>query len=673
MNLESILEIVDTYELTESQRNYVERNISSRLDRLNDFTTAYSYISELVDFLNVPFGERRALRLDESIENSNTSKTYFFGTDDEILFEKDEEYRKQKISEISLQYLKGVFEPKILEFFTLLILNSGLEPEEYEEVIKKIPESQIPEIAYRLGVLKRGLFDKDEDYIVRGNIEVTSFSPFKIKFRNRRYNGDPLQFYREHQDLYEGMSRKELEGFDSGLARHLRYHSQIKDAIPETKLTNSLSDEEIATIMNSYEDCFGNLKIASEKLGFHRRTIAKYWRKKGLKTYSYPYRFQNNPLAYYQRNRDKFEGKSRSEMQAEYPGFTNFLRECGQLDDTIPEVQSSNKLTDEQISNILKAHKQTNGMVGKASELTGHSEQTISKYWVENGLEKTHKKEKKLERIIKNKKTIKKEEKTSRVIIGNALEFYRAHEKEFKGMSRTELSKAAPGLYQGLLKSGDIQKAIPTNNHGGKVSGKNLEKILSTYIPSEGVLKVASSMVNYSEGTISRYWQENGLEIIGVKLNLEEREEIINSYEKSFGNITYAAKYLNKSRATIAKYWRDAGLKSAHSKVYDNEEKKNMIVAAYKPFKGNADKVAKELGLTNQTITRYWRKAGLEVNSPGRNISQEGIQEILNAYTIDNGIASRAAKRLGRDFYTITKYWDEAGFEVRIRKIKKRK
>ncbi|MCA9496975.1 MAG: hypothetical protein KC589_08565, partial [Nanoarchaeota archaeon] len=439
MNLESILEIVDTYDLSESQRSYVERKVSSRLDKLNNFTTAYSYISELVDFLNVPFGERRALRLDEAIKDSNTSKAHFFGIENKILFEKDERYRNQKISELSLQSLNGIFESEILEFFTLLVLNSGLEPEEYKEILKNMDESQIPKIANRLEVLKRGLFDKDEDYIIRGNIEVTSFSPFKIKFRNRRYGGDPLQFYREHQDLYEGMSRSELSIYDSGL-------------------------------------------------------YASLWKAR-------------------------------------------------QLNEAIPNIKSPNK-----------------------------------------------------------------------------------------------------------------------------ISLEGLEEILSSYIPSEGVLKVASSIIDYSESTISKYWQENGLEVIGGKLKIDEREEIINSYVLYKGNITLAAKKLRRARATVARYWREAGLKSSHSKVNNDEKKKHMIVASYKPFNGNADKAAKELALTNQTITRYWRRAGLEVNAPGRNLSQEGKQEILKAYKIDGGIPSRAAKRLGRDFYTITKYWEEAGFKVKKRK-----
>ena len=263
MNLESILEIVDTYDLSESQRSYVERKVSSRLDKLNNFTTAYSYISELVDFLNVPFGERRALRLDEAIKDSNTSKAHFFGIENKILFEKDERYRNQKISELSLQSLNGIFESEILEFFTLLVLNSGLEPEEYKEILKNMDESQIPKIANRLEVLKRGLFDKDEDYIIRGNIEVTSFSPFKIKFRNRRYGGDPLQFYREHQDLYEGMSRSELSIYDSGLYASLWKARQLNEAIPNIKSPNKISLEGLEEILSSYIPSEGVLKVAS--------------------------------------------------------------------------------------------------------------------------------------------------------------------------------------------------------------------------------------------------------------------------------------------------------------------------------------------------------------------------------------------------------------------------
>ncbi|MAF50947.1 MAG: hypothetical protein CMH64_02545 [Nanoarchaeota archaeon] len=53
------------------------------------------------------------------------------------------------------------------------------------------------------------------------------------KRRYRKYGENPLSYFFEHFEEYEGMSRSEFERFDPGLSAALRKHDQLDEAIPE--------------------------------------------------------------------------------------------------------------------------------------------------------------------------------------------------------------------------------------------------------------------------------------------------------------------------------------------------------------------------------------------------------------------------------------------------------
>lgn len=438
IDLEEILGIVDTYDLTENQRDIVLRNTLKRQAFFEDYSKAYDYISNFVEYLNIPFQERRNISLDDTIGDSKTPISHFLGKWDNIVFEKDELYRKNTILQYSNQYLGNLFDDEILDFFNYLVINTSLEPEEYKSVLESI--NDFHDIQNRLKLLKSYIYDKDEDNISREDLTVTSFSPFKVAFRNRKYGGNPLKFFQDNKELYGGMSRKELERFDSGLERHLRIHGQMEQAIPEIVITNSLKKRDIDRILNSYDDSYGCANISSEKLGFHPHTIRKYWKENELKLYRKPWRFKENPLIYFKRNKHKFKDMTRSEFREKHPGFCKYLSEKGMLEEAIPDIFYHKKLNEKDIKNIISLHKKTKGVLKHASEISGHATQTIAKYWQEKGLH---------------------EIKEIRDYGGDPLAYFFKHKELYEGMTRSEFALFDKGLYGVLWREGLLDKAIP--------------------------------------------------------------------------------------------------------------------------------------------------------------------------------------------------------------------
>ena len=63
-------------------------------------------------------------------------------------------------------------------------------------------------------------------------IKRVKFNPLSITFGQRSYDGDPLRFFLEHRDAYEGMNRTQLSKRDPGLYVALRTAGQLDEAIP---------------------------------------------------------------------------------------------------------------------------------------------------------------------------------------------------------------------------------------------------------------------------------------------------------------------------------------------------------------------------------------------------------------------------------------------------------
>lgn len=105
----------------------------------------------------------------------------------------------------------------------------------------------------------------------------------RIEFAPRSYNGDPLAFLRENQDVYGDLSHAELREFDRGLRDALYRQNQIhlvfppipKKVPPPKSPQKSLPSHEVIVALHSKYN--GNSTKAAKALGVSRRTIQHHW------------------------------------------------------------------------------------------------------------------------------------------------------------------------------------------------------------------------------------------------------------------------------------------------------------------------------------------------------------------------------------------------------------
>ena len=88
--------------------------------------------------------------------------------------------------------------------------------------------------------------------------------------KNRRYNGNPLVYFRDHQKEFEQYkNRSQLSRGDSGMYRALSRAGQLEEAIPE-ETTEDLSNE-VATGVT--EEMISTEEISSDSLSASENTL----------------------------------------------------------------------------------------------------------------------------------------------------------------------------------------------------------------------------------------------------------------------------------------------------------------------------------------------------------------------------------------------------------------
>lgn len=134
------------------------------------------------------------------------------------------------------------------------------------------------------------------------------------------------------------------------------------------------------------------------------------------------------------------------------------------------------------------------------------------------------------------------------------------------------------------------------------------------------------------------------------------------------------------SQCTVRNLWRAAGLEAATRKEDGtkgrkpiDEEKQAKIYEAY--FAGMSGyQAARHADINIQTVLRYWRREGLEVNEPKskkRNpnnprstLKPEQVREIVDSFERFRGNATEASRNIHYSNLTISKYWVEHGLKT---------
>lgn len=336
----TIEEIIETYELPErltkkivgiARRQIEERDIYS-------FDSIYGRIAELVEKFQVPFKEARALRLDSRITHGSES-TYHdvIGIDDPNLSRRFEyENNREVLSATEV----------------LNILRDKIDPLDFD-LLKQLVESNkrimlhmsSEELLSSVGEIRDRLEELAQEYVINGRVVIPRrpikyvfFNPLSIRFGLRNYNnGNPLEYLGENKKTYEGMNKRELFRFDPGFHRALRRHKQLDGAFPEPPRF---------------------------------------------------YRGYNSPLECYRANEERYKGLGRRGLYDYDQGMYAALKRWNQLEDAIPEiiVGRGHVLSQQRIDKLISIHPSCRGNMSEAKRKTGHSLETIKKYWKVAGL-----------------------------------------------------------------------------------------------------------------------------------------------------------------------------------------------------------------------------------------------------------------------------------------------
>lgn len=225
--------IVETYELPEKLEEKITWIAMTRLNEMfmNLFDDQYRYIAGLIDKFRAPYNERYWTNLDSTSSASNPRTLHeTHGYEDRNLkglTEDDHETKNLRISK------------------ALAILEQALEKPQYDFVVELLDavngdfNVELTHVSENIDAIRNRLEELAERYRRNGKIVMprrpikkVKFDPLSIVFRPRCYERNPIEFFEDNEDIYQGMSRTEMSRFDSGLYDALRRTNQLDIAIP---------------------------------------------------------------------------------------------------------------------------------------------------------------------------------------------------------------------------------------------------------------------------------------------------------------------------------------------------------------------------------------------------------------------------------------------------------
>jgi len=235
-----VRQIIETYELTPGFSDLVVRTATRVVDErmINSFDGIYTYIAGLIERARESYAPR-SRRLDSPVTADSTTPFHeFVGTEDKDLanlFESESDYREKMPAYDALSILEGKLDKPYLDALRQLM------EQLYTTGAPDILLHTSPEwVLENVDQIQENLEEFLDRYELEGRIIIPhrpifhiQFNPLVVKYRQRNFHGDPLAFFREHQDRYGGLTRSQLNRVDPGLYYALRVKRQLDEAIPE--------------------------------------------------------------------------------------------------------------------------------------------------------------------------------------------------------------------------------------------------------------------------------------------------------------------------------------------------------------------------------------------------------------------------------------------------------
>lgn len=438
LDKEQISLIVDTYDLDQRVKKKIKRIALSRIAEfgIGSFDEAYRYIADLVEKFKTPFFEKFFLRLDKPLwEGSKKTLLDITGT---------EEIESMEGEPISFEEVLSNLHLGVSEITLLKDLTQGKPFREFVFNPADLLAKGSLEVHKRLEEIVQ-TYGKDGRILIppRPIINIR-FDPLKIHFGYRDI-GDALQFFRTHK-IYEGMGRSELSKFDRGLYMKLLRYNQLDEAIPEKRMPNKyklskgqitnlvdtlrknegdayktirelqfsmatirkyarlngveierrrkisyLSEEDIETIISSYDIYLGDPNEAERYLPYKSQTIKRIWENNGFKINTkYRYLGELNKQKIISLHEKYQRNSAEAERNSPYSRRTiaRIWREAG-LKPSRPSLTENRK------REIIDAYKTFDGNVVKAAQHLPYTYELIWYHWIKSGFEINYQRPKK--------------------------------------------------------------------------------------------------------------------------------------------------------------------------------------------------------------------------------------------------------------------------------------
>ncbi|MBI4163790.1 MAG: hypothetical protein HY512_02930 [Candidatus Aenigmarchaeota archaeon] len=282
--VEGVLGYLD---VSEKERRSVCDYLVPRLQREDekDQEKIYRRVTNWIDVIRTPRPERNHWHLEHRDgdgkvfvslgSEDNNLQVLFNGqnTEKTIMVSEALDVLKSRLDDLDFKLLQQLFSRVDGE---LALSLSGDRLAENAELI----QSRIRELAQT--------YERDGRIVIpRRPIIHIEFNPLYVKYGRRRYNGNPLAFFLQHQDVYGEMSRGQLRNFDPGLYHTLRRQGLLQKAIPEIYLdrptrTHTLPKEEQQRIAQKLAENNGFVAKTAKDLGYDPNTVKKYGKVNGV-------------------------------------------------------------------------------------------------------------------------------------------------------------------------------------------------------------------------------------------------------------------------------------------------------------------------------------------------------------------------------------------------------
>ncbi|GEM_PF-2804532 len=287
-------DILATYdELSPKIRERVRTIANERIPEkiLVSFDAQYQYIAELIEMFLIPYQERKGIRLDAPIEEGEDGTIEkFIGKEDRNHPYYEEEPEYLLTPEELLARVNGSIDLRYKNVLNQLAHNVGILSFSF------LPDDFLgDELSINRNLEELVAFtEKDGRYKVLQTRPIKSlkFNPLRIRFGNRHYHGNPLAFFRDHEAVYGGLSRAQLQKVDSGLYRSLLNHDQLDEAISATRKTRNregigeisergnallgVSEDEKTKILDCLKRNEGDITRTAEEVGYPSGVVRRY-------------------------------------------------------------------------------------------------------------------------------------------------------------------------------------------------------------------------------------------------------------------------------------------------------------------------------------------------------------------------------------------------------------